>query len=511
MNSVLHLPCRGIRFPSRLVMVAAAFSLLAGAAGHATDSQQEDAPEMVLTLEMAQQRALADNPTLHAVEKRVAQAAEQVRQARAAFFPGVEVDWRTTHTRLPERERRAARDEIRGGFLASMSRSLSMPTSSLHTAASVAGNIAQSSAAYNAVPDSVDNYSVGITVGYVLFNGFARKHTHAMARFGEQETRAAADEARRLMLEAVAQTYYGAQLAREQVTITAADETFNARLLEEARARNRVGEASRSEVLNFEVRYRASQSQRIGAEQDSRLALIALAALMGIEQAELPANTVLTPLEPETDGEMTLPAFDTLLERARETRPDLERSRQETNRAAANIGLQQAPYYPAVTAFAAKEASRVGSGSFDSDDFAATVGVGLSYELFAGGRRRAALAEARQGKREATHRLHAAEIAVAEELREALVRLESAQQQLQLQAENAVYVKENRDMAEKEFQAGLSSLALLNQAQRDLVEAQALLALARVSLRAAWHELRTATAETLTAMSDHVDASPADD
>ena len=79
-----------------------------------------------------------------------------------------------------------------------------------------------------------------------------------------------------------------------------------------------------------------------------------------------------------------------------------------------------------------------------------------------------------------------------------LARLTAAQQQLTLQRENAAYVEQNRDMVEKEFQAGQASLALLNQAQRDLVEAQAMLALAHVSLRAAWHALHTATAETLT-------------
>ena len=354
--------------------------------------------------------------------------------------------------------------------------------------------------AQSAVPESVDNYNIGINIAYPLFTGFARKHAYAMARFGKQETRAAADEARRLILEAVAQTYYGAQLARERLSITGADKGFNSRLLKEARARNRAGAASKSEVLNFEVRRRASEAQYIVSQQDFQLALIALAAIMGIENSNLPEDTALTPLKTATDADFLLPEFQTLYDSAWELRPDLEGNRQAVNRTQANIGLQQAPYYPSVNAFASKGAARSGNGGFEGQDFSTTVGVGLSYNLFAGGKHRAAVAEARQGHKESEYRLRAAEIAVSRDVREALTRLDTAQQQLRLQIENAGYVEENRDMVQKEFQAGLTSLALLNQVQRDLVEAQAMLARARVSLCAAWHSLRTATAETLVAV-----------
>lgn len=453
---------------------------------------------LVLSLEAAQRRALADNPDLQAVEMRVRQAAEKVRQARAAFFPSVDLDWSAIHTQLPDSTIREARSSIRTGFMSTLSRTLFMPViSPLTTASTLATSAYQSSAAYNAVPESVDNYNVSITVGYALFTGFARKHAYALARFGEKETQAAADEAQRLMLEAVAQTYYGAQLANERVIITEADKAFNKRLLDEAHARNRAGAASQSEVLNFEVRWRASEAQHIGATQDYRLALIALAALMGVKDASLPGEIALTPLEPATEEELSLPEFEALCNDAWAMRPDLEGSRNAVNRSRANVGLQLAAYYPTVTAFASKDASRSDDGNFEGQDFSSTVGVGLSYNLFAGGKRRAAVAEARQAKKEAEYRLQAAEIAVAQDVREALTRLETAQQQLRLQMENTGYVEQNRDMVQKEFQAGLTSLALLNQAQRDLVEAQATLALARASLRSAWHSLKTATAETL--------------
>jgi len=93
--------------------------------------------------------------------------------------------------------------------------------------------------------------------------------------------------------------------------------------------------------------------------------------------------------------------------------------------------------------------------------------------------------------------LAAAEIEVASDVRQAIESLEASQDNLKLQRANADYVQRNRDLVEKGYAAGQASLVRLNEAQRDLIEARARLALARVSLRQAWHDLRTATAETL--------------
>jgi len=82
-------------------------------------------------------------------------------------------------------------------------------------------------------------------------------------------------------------------------------------------------------------------------------------------------------------------------------------------------------------------------------------------------------------------------------VREAVEALLTARRQLLLQRDNAQFVARNRQLVEAEFLAGQTSLALLNQAQRNLVEAEGNLAGARVALRRAWHQLETATGQTL--------------
>src|SRR5690606_18615930 len=104
---------------------------------------------------------------------------------------------------------------------------------------------------------------------------------------------------------------------------------------------------------------------------------------------------------------------------------------------------------------------------------------------------------AKYAAEEAEHRTDSVSIDVVSDVRTAIQNLATAQQQLILQRATAEFVSRNRDLVEKEYDAGQGSLVRLNEAQRDLIEAQSRLALARVALRQAWHDLRTATAETL--------------
>ena len=75
--------------------------------------------------------------------------------------------------------------------------------------------------------------------------------------------------------------------------------------------------------------------------------------------------------------------------------------------------------------------------------------------------------------------------------------LKLAQAQLALERSNAKLVKQNRDLVEKEYTAGQTSLVRLNEAQRDLTNAQSRLALALVGLRLAWQNLDAATGKIL--------------
>jgi outer membrane protein TolC len=462
----------------------------------ATVSVCIDAP-LVIDLKTAQQRALADNPALQAAAARVEQAEARVKQARSAYFPQIEASYSATHTELPETTVEAARDAVFLQGLTGLRSVLNLPGTPASQFASAGNTITQALRARDTVPHSTDSYGASITASYLVFNGFARKFTLAIAKFGEQETEAAHMEAQRLLLDAVARSFHGVQLAREGVRIAEADLAFNERLLKEAEVRRDLGAGSLSDVLNFEVQARAARAALLTAQRDEELARIGLASLMGIPEGKLPDNVRIEELQPEQPEELARPEGEAQITLALEQRPDLERNRYAVKRSEAAVGQRRAAYYPQVAAFAARDARRAGNSRFREDDFASTVGLSVTVDLFSGGRNRAGVAEAKAARREAAFNLSGAEINATAEVRQSLEELFTAQEQLLLQREAAEYVAKNRDLVEKEYRAGQGSLVRLTQAQRDLVAAESRLALARVAVRQAWHSLRTVTADTL--------------
>lgn len=448
----------------------------------------------VLTLEDAQRQALSDSPNLKAAAARVEQAKQRVEQAKALYYPQVKAAYSASHTELPESSAQRTLS------------SFSLGTGQGQTL--LGGAIGSGMAAYQGIAsrganyDAVSTFRGSLSASYLVFDGFSRKFSRAIAEFGLEETEAAYQESRRLLLGAVAQSYYGLQLARENIAIVLADEEFNQRLLKDAQARRRLGQGSLSDVLNFEVRVRAARSSLLQSQNQYEQARIAVASLMGIPDVRLDENVVAAELTMETVEELGVPVEDEHVQYALEHHPNLRRSGLGVKRTDAAVQQRKSAYYPQVTAIASKDVSRNSTSAFDADDFSTTVGLNVSYTLFAGGQRKAAVAEARHQRGEAEELRAQAEIGVLSEVRQSLASLHISQQQLVLQRTTAEYVERNRELVEKEYEAGQGSLALLNQAQRDLIEAQARLAVARVSLRLAWHDLRAATSSILEQFSE---------
>lgn len=484
---------------------------------NALERRQDDMREdgILLTLEEAKARAIENNPSLHAAAARIDQARQRVIQARSLYFPQISAAYTASHTRLPESTVGPARDEILRGTLFGALNSLSSfflfgsgGAPATQTLLRTGQSVVDGLEARNAIDDSIENYELSLTASYILFDGFARRFQLLAARYGEQEIEAARAEGQRLLLNGVATAYFGVQLARENIAIARANEAFNERLLKEANARRRVGTGSLSDVLNFEVQLRIARNELLEAQRQYEFSRISLASLMGIEGAQLPEDTLVAGLAPESAEEMGPANDDERIQYALAHRPDVQQARLAVERRDAGVKIERSAYYPRVNAFAAKSATRNNNSRFRDDDFAGTVGVTVNYDLFTGGRNRATVREARYAKVEAEYGRQAIELDAAAEVRQALVDLRVVQEQVILQQATAEYVERNRDLVKREYDAGQGALALLNQAQRDLIQAQARLALARVSLRQAWQLLETATGEILAPFSVVQEAAP---
>ena len=421
----------------------------------------------VLDLKTAMAVAIAGSPTLAAAAERVAQATERVKQAAAAWWPTLNA------TASGSRVDQSNTDYATNLALAR----------ALNPAATIT--------------DPENYYTAGLSATWVLFDGFNRRFSVAGARYREAHSRASLLEARRLILSSVAASFHQAQLAQESIAIAEAAEAFNLQQLGNAKARYRVGTGALSDTLNFEIQANAARADRITSERAYALAVTGLAAIMGLPTAVLPDGIELTRLQEETPEYMTLPAPETELAYAMEHRPDIQQIDFVIKQAQATVETARARYYPSVALSGSLDGTRAGDAGLTGDDFGNTIGVYLNYNLFSGGADAARIREAKRVVAESQRNREAVGINVANDIRQALSNLSAAQRQLELQIANAALVQQNRDLVEKEYASGQGSLVRLNEAQRDLTQAQGRLALARVGLRNAWVNVEAASARIL--------------
>ncbi len=420
-----------------------------------------------LDLRTAAQIALEQNPSLAAAAARVAQAREQLARARARYWPTVDAEGAGARVDLSRNDYEEALAQARF----------------LNPAATV--------------EDPQDRYRANLTANWVLFDGFERKFANLSARYGEQRSEAARRDAQRLLLSAVATTYFQAQLSNEDIAISKADEAFNLRQLEEAKARRRLGTGSLSDELNFRVRVNSAKTSRIQAEVAYETNRIALAALLGLPGAAFPEQVSLAPLAEETEEEMMPPAPEPLVEYARSHRPDLIEADLGLKQAEAEVRRVQARFWPTVNLTGTLDGTREEDLQFEGDDFGNSVSLNFRYNLFSGGADSARYREARARKREGEKNMENLLLAASSEVRTSAARVASAQRQVALQRDNAELVRRTRDLVEKEYNAGQASLVRLNEAQRDLTTAMGRLALARAALRQALFTLETDTGRIL--------------
>jgi len=405
----------------------------------------------IRTLDLAQAAkiALINNPTLAAAAARVRQARERLQQARARYWPSLDATLSGARISYAENNPNLFGD------------------------------------------DPEKRFQTALSATWVLFDGFSRKFSNAAAFYGQSQSESAQNEARRLILSAVAASYFAAQLALEDIAIARADETFNLRQLVEAEARYKIGTGSMSDVLNFKIRGNEAKTRLINAERVFEETLYALAALLGAPESRFPSGMNLARLKQETTNEMAPPDPDALARYALTHRPDIQESQFALKQAEAQIKIAQSRYYPSINLAASADGLRRDDPAFEQDDFGNTIGFNLTYNLFAGGYDRARTRELKARELELQKGLEGLRLRAGSEVRISSTQVITTQRQMILQRANAELNQQNRDLVEKEYSAGQVSLVRLNEAQRDLTTAQSRLALALASLRQAWFNLET--------------------
>ncbi|NJD62212.1 MAG: TolC family protein, partial [Deltaproteobacteria bacterium] len=331
-------------------------------------------------------------------------------------------------------------------------------------------------------PPPVNEYLTAFTVEQALFAPKA----YLGYRIARREAGARGQELRRKKEEVAYQVlsaYLGVLTAKEYLQVAVRGQ-------EDARERHRVAEALErsgmglaSDVLRARVFLASAEAGRVTADNRLALARQGLALAMG-ERGGTEADSVAAlPALPE---EGSLP--DRIAE-AHAARADLRAVSMRVEAADATVDLQRSDYLPTVGVMGVWQMDGQ-DGVFSPDNRSWKVGVGLTWNLFDGLRREAAVARssAESGRAKAYYR--GAQDAAAFQVTKAYLGAREAGSRVEIARSAAAAAEEGLRLIRARYENQLARMS-------DLLDAQSAANAARADLVKAENDLRQSRAELL--------------
>jgi outer membrane protein TolC len=420
-------------------------------------NQQQLIPEdcQVLSLETAEQIAVANNPDYLSASHSVNAAWSRFYASLSGYFPTIDATYGFSNNRLIPNSGEG------GGNTPSFSK------------------------------------GGGLQGQWLLFDGLVREMNVLIAKHNAKQAEALDRDAKRLLLQSVALAYNNILLARENIRIAEADADFNEKLYNETELKYKVGEVSLSEPLNFKVRYNQAKNQLIISNYSFIISKYILAALLGLTESDIPANIEFPPLSPK--NEQFSSDIVVYLDTALANRPDLDAFRESLLSANFNVWAKWGAFSPTISAngFYGYLRTDTGSGKYTnwesrSQDRAYNFGLTASWTLFNGGQNWFNLKESQAQLAQSQLAVMTKWIQVVSEVRQAQDNYRQTIEQVTLFEETLGLVQKTRDLVEEEYKAGNANLTRVNQAQSDLVRAEADLASSRVNLENAKAQMEAA-------------------
>lgn len=459
-------------------------------------------PPDLITLEQARAIAIRANPDIHAAQARLEAASARMALARSRYLPTVQF----SHT-----SRRTFHTPASRNRLSTALQPPSIPPVTLDAQFSTLTAIIDAlrrplfgNIAIKGDSNSYSEHSTAFTATYTLFDGLIREAQLMSAKYVYRASTMALVDVERLLIRAVDRAYYQVQLSDEQLMIARADEKFSQEQFIETEKLRNAGRATQADVANFRVRVLAAQANvtaAIGLRETGR---VVLAELMGLEEVSLPESLFLSPLAEESPTELEVPDPAPWIARALADRPDVLQMENLLKSDEEQVQAARGLYSPTVAVSTSWGFDHPSNLRYSEQDQSTAAAMEFRWELYNGGAREAQIREAESRRAETAAQLNRLRLAVQSDVRQAVIDLRNAQEQIRLQRESLNTAEENRRIVQAGYVAGREPLTRLNEVQRDFIQASADLARARIRLRIAWSDLNAAAATYRTAM--HRDA-----
>lgn len=311
----------------------------------------------------------------------------------------------------------------------------------------------------------VTQRSVGVTFSYLLYDFGSRSASLENSRQLLAAAIATQDNTVQSVFLAAVQDYYQVQANSAALDAALESERAAKESYDAAAARYKIGSATPADKLQAQTAYSQATLNRITADGNLRNAQGTLANMLGLDAnrsvALVPANTVAIPANFEGD-------ISTLIEQARQQRPDLQAAAAQVKAAQASADAARAAGRPTISLTAST--NRYNYSGINSNG--SLVGINLSVPIFSGFNTtyQVRAAEARVDARNA--QLVQVRLQVALDVWTAYQNLTTATQSLRTSAVLLDSAQQSAQVALGRYKAGVGSIL-------DVLNAQSALASAR--------------------------------
>ena len=428
-----------------------------------SEHKKLDITQKLLTLEDAQNLAVQNNPDFKTKYFAVVAARASYYAAFAPYMPTITATYSITHT--------------------------------FNEPNNVYNNIQNGSRSFENGPSA--------TANWLLFDSFVREMNLLAARHNWKQSEALELDARRILVRTVAYAYNDILLANAKIVIAKENMKFQNSQLKENELKFEVGAVPLSDVLNFKAYYNSAESDLYAAQYQLAASKYALAQLMGLTEGTI-HEEVQFPGVPSPDGEV-LSSLAVYLDTALASRPDLKAYREALEVAKYNYWGSICSFGPTVSLNAnigytvgqnrIKAYDDSNSRTNKSETFYFSYGGNVSWELFSGGETFFNMRRFQAAMLQSDYSLANTWITVVAEVRTAYDNYLTCLKQVKIFQKSLELYRKIRDLVDEEYRAGNTELTRLNEAQRDLVDAETSLATYVINMHNAKAQLMAATGE----------------
>ena len=318
------------------------------------------------------------------------------------------------------------------------------------------------------------SYTTSLSLSQTLYDFGKTGNAYDAAKLGTLSLERDAERISQEVVLNVKQSYYALLAAKKLVEVAQKTIEQTESHLKQAEAFFRAGSKPRYDVTRAEVEVNNANLGLINAKNGVRIRTIALNNAMGIDPGRA------TEIVEELPSVPVLPSLDKAQADALQNRPDMKRMEADIEAARARLTAERSNHLPTLSANAAYNWA---NGSTEMGPFLGTMfkgdvqnswnaGIMLTLPLFQGGLTAGRVAEARANLLALEAQRDAMKQSILLEVNQAFADLESAAARVEVMEKTLQKARENLDIAQGRYKAGVGPYIEVTDAQLSSVNSE---------------------------------------